>query len=717
MNSLSFKIEDKIVAELLGVQNFTSEETAILEIVKNAYDAGATQLELKISIDSIEIIDNGIGMSENDIHDYWMHIGKSNKSYEFTDLNQDIRISAGSKGIGRFALARLGQNIKLYSKRKEFKAIKWQTDWIHTFVDEIDDSEINSCGTRIIIQGLHSSWGKRKVSNLIAFLSRVYNDNKMSIRIVSDDFDELIEPLFPQPQIGVNCKSLIELSIISSVLIVDIHNDEFHDNIQSFILDSNIHYHRIEIPLKDLLVNWANDIIEDPSSESIANLLKNLGDFDARFFFNFKANSADIEKYGYKYKETPIMLKKGVILYRNAFSLASYDGSKDWLNLNDRARKSPASASHETGSWRVRENQISGYVSIDKKKNNQLKDLSNRQGLEENIYYYLLLEIISLGLKEFERYRQNIIRQIKKYYHKSDTVPSTKKNKILHNVISRKQDIKKLSDSEIEELIGEIVTLKKSYSDLVESEKENSEKYRYDVRLLNMLSTIGMKAAASAHEINNSRTQFVMSYGLIETALREYGLWEQLESSEYTAISSKNIPMIIQQGQKSIDKFLILIDTILQKNEKSFFLPNNINLNLSLEKIMEKWQSDYSRISFKSKFDSDIVVKLSEDILWTIFDNLILNSIQQNNDDISININVWKEDEFIYFFYKDNGIGLSEKYKDRPLLILEPHETSRIDGHGLGMWIINNTILMAKGKIEEIVGDNGFGIKFYIKGM
>ena len=46
MKTLSFQIEDHVVAEILGVQNFTSDESAILEIVKNAYDAGASHLEL-----------------------------------------------------------------------------------------------------------------------------------------------------------------------------------------------------------------------------------------------------------------------------------------------------------------------------------------------------------------------------------------------------------------------------------------------------------------------------------------------------------------------------------------------------------------------------------------------------------------------------------------------------------------------------------------------
>lgn len=64
--------------------------------------------------------------------------------------------------------------------------------------------------------------------------------------------------------------------------------------------------------------------------------------------------------------------------------------------------------------------------------------------------------------------------------------------------------------------------------------------------------------------------------------------------------------------------------------------------------------------------------------------------------------------------YQDNGVGLPSKYIENPLRILEPHETSRENGHGLGMWIINNTLEMTKGCVKEIKNNKGFFIKFEI---
>lgn len=67
MEELKYIVEDRILAELLGVQNFSNKESAILELVKNAFDAGALIMTLKISKNAIEIEDNGCGISREDL--------------------------------------------------------------------------------------------------------------------------------------------------------------------------------------------------------------------------------------------------------------------------------------------------------------------------------------------------------------------------------------------------------------------------------------------------------------------------------------------------------------------------------------------------------------------------------------------------------------------------------------------------------------------------
>lgn len=83
MERLKYIVEDSTIAELLGVQNFTNKESAILELVKNAYDAQANNVSITFSDRSIVIIDDGIGMSKSTICENWMHVGKVTKDIAF----------------------------------------------------------------------------------------------------------------------------------------------------------------------------------------------------------------------------------------------------------------------------------------------------------------------------------------------------------------------------------------------------------------------------------------------------------------------------------------------------------------------------------------------------------------------------------------------------------------------------------------------------------
>ena len=128
MENLEYIIEDSTIAEVLGVQNFSNEESAVLELVKNAYDARSPKVIVIISKDQIVIEDNGIGMNRSKILEAWMHVGKSDKEY-IVGEGEDARVLAGSKGVGRFAIARLGARASVFSRMEGQDAVLWSTDW------------------------------------------------------------------------------------------------------------------------------------------------------------------------------------------------------------------------------------------------------------------------------------------------------------------------------------------------------------------------------------------------------------------------------------------------------------------------------------------------------------------------------------------------------------------------------------------------------------
>ena len=99
-------------ARLIGRENVSNLEGAILELVKNTYDADASKCILYYEQKNGELylMDNGFGMTEEVIQKHWMTIGNSSKHTDF--VTKKGRTQTGAKGIGRFALDRVSDQCK-----------------------------------------------------------------------------------------------------------------------------------------------------------------------------------------------------------------------------------------------------------------------------------------------------------------------------------------------------------------------------------------------------------------------------------------------------------------------------------------------------------------------------------------------------------------------------------------------------------------------------
>lgn len=398
-----------------------------------------------------------------------MHIGKSDKGYEIEDKNGEKRIQAGSKGVGRFALARLGENVIVESRKKGYKSIKWTTDWNTSSLEENDEKK--NIGTCMKIQNLRDKWTEKVAKNLGEYLGRTYCDSVMKINLFYNDNPITIIRAFDNPQQGINYSSKIILNYDANKMELhcDIENDEFLNDAQKYCT-KDIHSHTQIINLYNEYENKEVD-----SDENIAEIMQKLGDFSAEFYFGIdRVLAGDEEKFLYKRRNLDDRYKLGIILYRNSFSISSYEGKKDWLGLGKRVRKSPAAASHPTGSWRVRENQISGKVDIDKKINYMLQDLSNRQGLDENIYYMVFLDIIHTGLEEFERYRQSIIRDINK---KNKSIPK-KQETITTKIVKNPAILKTLTKHEEDQFVHEINKMQEEAKEAQRNIENTENRYK-----------------------------------------------------------------------------------------------------------------------------------------------------------------------------------------------------------------------------------------------
>jgi len=717
MEKLKYVIEDSTIAEVLGVQNFNNEESAILELVKNAYDAQAWSVTIIISNEQIIVEDDGTGMNRSKILDAWMHVGKSDKEY-IVGKDMDKRILAGSKGVGRFAIARLGAMAWVYSKKKHDEPVLWKTDWnINTI--EAYREETKEQGTKIIIEKLRDNWTSAKVRNLRDFLSRAYNDDAMKIQVEYKSERKEIKRYFGEFQLGINCVSVIRLNYQADLqeLICSIESDEFKEIVEELCPDINIKNQKIELNMADELVGMKVDLSEEDTDKEWQELLTNVGDFSAELYFSLKnPSSRDAEKFFYKHRMLDERFEAGVVLYRNSFSISSYEGKKDWLEFGKRSRISPAAATHPTGAWRVRENQVSGKIIIDKKANSGLSDLITRQGMVENDSYRLFIGIITSGINCFERYRQNIIRSIVK--KEKDDEKEENRSKVIDSVIKNPEKLTEFSSDERQTFLDELVQMKNENKESKRQIDETEKKYKYDIRLLNMLATSGLKATSIAHEMHNNRNSIAENVNYITKALKRYELWDVLTNPENRRFMHRDVPALLEKNQRINKKMITFMDVMLLESEKEQFLPEDINVLALFNNIKSVWEKDYSWINIHLNIEEGMIYRSAKDIFRAIFDNLILNSIQQNDDESILEIYIQAEikGKYIYFVYRDEGKGLSPKFRLDPMRILEVHETSRKKGHGIGMWIVNNTIINTGGEIQKIEGIKGFVIAFSMGG-
>jgi signal transduction histidine kinase len=177
-----FAVDSALLSEL-GEKLVSTVHVALTELVKNAYDADATEVTVKITPEDgkaprVRVEDNGVGMTLDEVRDFWMKIGTSNKvSTPFSDRLG--RQKTGSKGVGRFACRRLGLKLQLTTTAKlpSSRPVRYQTtrvafDW-NSFQPGIDVETVESLGqtetfrsgsvgtTLEIWDGVADEWGLR----------------------------------------------------------------------------------------------------------------------------------------------------------------------------------------------------------------------------------------------------------------------------------------------------------------------------------------------------------------------------------------------------------------------------------------------------------------------------------------------------------------------------------------------------------------------------
>jgi hypothetical protein len=191
---------------VLGRELITNDEVAIFEMVKNSFDADADTVHLHFEEDSVIVVDNGSGMSYEDLNNKWLFVAYSSKrdqtaEKDFRNRAADRSHFAGSKGIGRFSSDRLGEELILQTRPKSAKGgpvhrlkIDWdlfeKNDKEHFEKVPVEYSEASAFqlpdelrkfgatlrnGTVIQIRKLRRDWDRSGLLGLRAALAKLIN--------------------------------------------------------------------------------------------------------------------------------------------------------------------------------------------------------------------------------------------------------------------------------------------------------------------------------------------------------------------------------------------------------------------------------------------------------------------------------------------------------------------------------------------------------------
>ena len=585
---LQFNVSAR-TAKLIGLENFANAEGAIIELVKNAYDADSEICAVIFDIrdtrkdSSIYILDTGVGMNDEIISRHWMTIGTDDK-LKNSKTSEKGRVKSGAKGIGRFALNKLGRRSSMLTfPKNDSKGFYWTIDWsdfdkdgytlsdIKAELSEIDNEFLAEkikeygfssldfiekiClerfhGTLICITDLNDSWDDESLTSLNQnletlipshlssdFLMYLYSisDTSKYGRINSDEYNEY-DYKIDASYLGEGRNS-IKVKITRKELNLSLLESSYSDLFSMSDMQ--------KFPYR--LADFQKKIFEKEvvlSDDINPTILNRIGPFSFMFYFIKNSISDDpdeLSKRKYPYnsidsRQRRSWLKKfgGVKIFRDDFRVRPYgENGDDWLGLGNRHSLSPAGVGSSRGGYRIRPNQIAGAVSISRLYNSSFEDRSSREGLQENDEFKLLKNILLKVIEAFENDRNTVMYNLSSLYKAKHPESATAKS------IADKYDPDSVSSSN-DEIKGNCNDDSKNINDNNRDNCSGSEQTNELValakgyktlqnelhekeeenRMLRSLASTGVAVASFTHELHGMSDSLLVRSDLLKETLK-----------------------------------------------------------------------------------------------------------------------------------------------------------------------------------------------------
>ncbi|ACU60048.1 ATP-binding protein [Chitinophaga pinensis] len=692
-----FKPRARII-KIIGQELISNDVIALVELIKNSYDADAEHIDIhlnEIFSDQGEIIikDDGTGMTYEKIVNVWLEPATPDKKAKTTQTFSACfkRRFLGEKGIGRFAVHRLGENIELITRAKIncSQLLDYETKIIIDWSDFSEDkylSEIPVTVTRI-----NNPVTFTNTSGTIIRITKIQPwKNIKSVKDAATKIKGLESPIKPRsiqlhelndntdPGLTVEIKSanteiekaLWEIKSLNDLLDTAFYKfngiiDEKGNLIYDYIFNRPDYQDIKRSPT--LLEEFLPANNPEWFDERPLNEMNNPGQFEISFYA-WDLETATLRIAGLAdYYRNVIKPNAGIRIYRDNFRVWPYgEPGDDWLGLDLKRLNTPKERS-------VSRNQVFGVVHISSIINPQLKDQSNREGLINNEQYENFYQLVNSALTVFAKER------------KSDKVKMDK--------VSRTKSMTDLVTESIDKLR---INLEKR-QDLAYYENDiNQIENAYKERINDVLERYMMAAAIG------------ISYSV------------PIHEMKLRLTSIKNVIDDLNENPNLQDKFLKQLSSYVQETEDIIMAVTSmmsrqkrqkVNLYKVARNVHVLKESDLKKynVSFEIKGDKEIQVEAVPGLLNTAVLNLVDNAIywlrsaklrsrnelREFNPTVTITI-LKGEDGRGVMQIKDNGYGFEDPFE----LLIEPYYSRKTDGLGLGLFLVNEIMTRLGGRLN-----------------
>ncbi|MGP0585398.1 ATP-binding protein [Paenibacillus timonensis] len=667
----------------IGEELIQDKFAAIIELVKNAYDADSPDATIYFTCNQsenlfeIKIEDNGHGMSTDDVKNKWL---VPSTSYKFREKKSPRgRIMQGRKGIGRYAASILGDDLLLETvdgvgeKTKIY--VEWEKFKNYEYLDQVDIT-INServnekAGTCLTISNSYdkkNDWDTAALNKLRFELKKLIPpkadnifEEPFKISLCFDNFFEDQDKVIKED--------------ISPYPILDLYDYKISGDISNNGIGHLIYENQ-------KIRNGVIEKIDFNCGETLCGNLK----IDIRVYDRDKDAIDQLINRGLKDKNTGMYLSKlqaryllnevnGIGVYRNGFRIRPLgDSDFDWLKLNEQRIQNP--------SQRIGSNQVVGYVHIESEELSNLEEKSARDGLKSNIAYERLKEITLKVIAELEQRRYVFRRNL------GLSTPGKKIEKDLEEIFDYTSLKKSVTDSLksanlTENVIEEVINIITKE----QTEKNQAiEEIKRAVAVYQGQATLGKIVNIILHEGRRPLNYFKNQIPNLHFYTENF----KTSSDDFTLEKIVHLASGITENASVFVNLFGRLDPLSAKRRdtKAEFLLSDTFLGI--KSVFEN-ELNLKNINITINCPNDLKFKGWRQDFYTIFTNLIDNSIfwidEGQSGEREIKIEVVRDNENWTIDYTDSGPGIDPKLLESGV-IFEPQFTTKPNGTGLGLSI------------------------------